>query len=59
MNLDTVRKCAEVVAELQKNALGVVSADVQDLLDELNAEPEAAPEAAPVPAKKAAKKTAA
>jgi hypothetical protein len=35
MKIETVRMCAEMVARQQRNALGHVSDDVQQLLDEL------------------------
>lgn len=53
MNLDTVRKCAEMAARKQEAFLGVVDQDIQDLLAELNAP--AAAEEAPVPKAKKTK----
>lgn len=35
MKIETMRMCAETVARQQRNALGHVSDDVQQLLDEL------------------------
>ena len=37
MNLDTVRKCAELAASIRLASLGVVDADIVELLTELNA----------------------
>lgn len=53
MNLDTVRKCAEIAATARAAALGVVDADIAELLEELNAA--SVVEEAPAPTK--AKKT--
>lgn len=39
MNMETVKKCAELAAQQFKNAFGVVPEDIQTLLDELNAPP--------------------
>lgn len=47
MNLDTVRKCAEMAARQQAAALGSVDADIQALLNEL-APAEVVQESAPV-----------
>lgn len=49
MNKDTIRKCAEMAARHQLNALGYVEEDIQALLAELDA-PEPEPE--PVAKKK-------
>lgn len=58
MNIDTIRKCAEIAAQHQQNVIGHVQADVQELLDALNAEPaeEEAAATEPVQASTAAKK---
>lgn len=57
MNLETVRKCADMTAQVQMNAFGHVTKDVQDLLDELNT-PAPVAEEAPVAKPKAKAKAA-
>lgn len=54
MNIDTVRKCAEMASSKQQSALGYVDQDILDLLAELNAP--AAEETPPAPAPTKAKK---
>ena len=49
MNLETVLKCANITVQVQMNAFGHVTKDVQDLIDELNSP---APAAEEVPAVK-------
>lgn len=55
MNMDTVRKCAEIAAATRAAALGIVDADIVELLEELDAAQAPAEEAAAPVAK--AKKT--
>jgi hypothetical protein len=57
MNIETVRKCADMAAQVQMNAFGHVTKDVQDLLDELNP-PAPVVEEAPVAKPKAKAKAA-
>ena len=54
MNLETVLMCAKTTAEKQLSALGYVTPEVQELIDELTAPPAETPAApAPTKAKKA------
>ena len=53
MNIDTVRKCAEMASSRQQSALGYVDQDILDLLAELNAPAAEETPAAPTKAKKA------
>jgi uncharacterized protein (DUF1778 family) len=39
MNMETVKKCAEIAAQYRQNVFNVVDEDIQALLDELNAPP--------------------
>lgn len=39
MNLDTVRKCAQIAADMRRSALGAVDEDILELLAELDAPP--------------------
>jgi hypothetical protein len=57
MNIETVRKCADMAAQMQMAAFGHVTQDVQDLIDELNAPAPVAAEA-PVTKPKPKAKTA-
>lgn len=50
MNLDTVRKCAELAASIRLASLGVVDADIAELLAELNAATAEPPEVAQIEA---------
>ena len=52
MNIETVRKCADMAAQMQMAAFGHVTNDVQELIDELNA-PAPVVEEAPVAKPKA------
>ena len=54
MNMDTVRKCAEIAAASRAAALGIVDADIIELLDELDKmQAEPVVEEAPKPKAKA------
>jgi hypothetical protein len=57
MNLETILKCAEVTARQQLTALGHVSGDVQELIDEVASllVPDEVVEEAPAPKAKKTK----
>lgn len=58
MNIETVRKCANMAAQMQLAAFGHVTNDVQELIDELDA-PAPVVEEAPVTKPKTKAKAAA
>ena len=53
MDMEVVKKCAEIAARHFMNTYSVVPEDVQALLDELNAPPAAVEEVPAKPARKA------
>jgi hypothetical protein len=53
MDMDVVKKCAEMAAQHFKNAFNTVPEDVQALLDELNAPPVVEEEPTAKPTRKA------
>jgi hypothetical protein len=53
MDMEIVKKCVEMAAQLRLTALGVVDEEIQILLDELNAPPVVEEEATAKPIRKA------